>query len=95
MLAISIVLSALAAVVPCVVASPAPAAVAAAPAATSTAKLNQVAKSRGKLYLGSATDNPELTNTTYLAMLSDNTMFGQLTAANSMKWVSMDFTTES
>ena len=67
-------------------ATPTPAAL--APLATSTAKLNQVAKSKGKVYFGSATDNPELTNTAYVGILSDNTLFGQITAANSMKWVS-------
>ncbi|KAI0037194.1 endo-1,4-beta xylanase [Vararia minispora EC-137] len=43
-------------------------------------------KSLGKLYFGTATDNPELTDTAYVAILSQNTMFGQITAANSMKW---------
>lgn len=41
------------------------------------------------MYFGTATDNPELTNTAYTAILDDNTMFGQLTPANSMKWVSI------
>jgi endo-1,4-beta-xylanase len=54
--------------------------------ATSTAKLHTLAKSQGKLYFGSATDNPELTDTTYVAMLSDSTMFGQITPGNSLKW---------
>ncbi|KAJ6538331.1 endo-1,4-beta-xylanase A precursor [Mycena vulgaris] len=55
--------------------------------ASSTAKANAVAKSlAGKLYLGSATDNPELNDTAYVAILSDNTMFGQITPGNSMKW---------
>ena len=71
-------------------ATPTPAAL--APLATSTAKLNQVAKSKGKVYFGSATDNPELTNTAYVGILSDNTLFGQITAANSMKWVSTSST---
>ena len=55
--------------------------------ATSQAKLNQVAQSKGKVYLGSATDNPELTDTAYVAILSDNAMFGQITPGNAMKWV--------
>lgn len=59
----------------------------AGPAATSTAKLHQLIKTKGKTYFGSATDNPELTNQAYLANLDDNTMFGQVTAANSFKWV--------
>ncbi|KAJ6506232.1 endo-1,4-B-xylanase A [Mycena vitilis] len=57
------------------------------PTGTSTAKSNTVAKSLGgKLYFGSATDNPELTDTAYVATLSDNTLFGQITPGNSMKW---------
>ncbi|KAI0696912.1 endo-beta-1,4-glucanase [Cytidiella melzeri] len=59
---------------------------ASAPQSTSTAKLHTLAKSKGKLYFGTATDNPELTTTAYTAILDDNTMFGQITAANSMKW---------
>ncbi|THH15343.1 hypothetical protein EW146_g5123 [Bondarzewia mesenterica] len=57
-----------------------------APGATSTAKLNTVAKAAGKKYFGSATDNPELTDTAYVAILSDSSQFGQITAGNSMKW---------
>ncbi|KAJ7124377.1 endo-1,4-beta-xylanase A precursor [Mycena epipterygia] len=57
------------------------------PTGTSTVKTNTVAKSLGgKLYFGSATDNPELNDTTYVATLSDNTLFGQITPGNSMKW---------
>ncbi|KAJ7806982.1 endo-1,4-beta-xylanase A precursor [Mycena olivaceomarginata] len=60
---------------------------AALPTGTSTVKSNTVAKSLGKkLYFGSATDNPELTDAAYVATLSDNTLFGQLTPGNSMKW---------
>ncbi|EKM58509.1 glycoside hydrolase family 10 protein [Phanerochaete carnosa HHB-10118-sp] len=55
-------------------------------ASTSSAKLNQLAKSKGKLYFGTATDNSELSDTGYTAILDDNTMFGQITPANSMKW---------
>ena len=56
-------------------------------ASTSTAKLHQLAVSKGKLYFGTATDNPELTDTAYDAILDDGTMFGQITPGNSMKWV--------
>lgn len=35
----------------------------------------------------SATDNPEFNDTAYVATLSDNTLFGQITPGNSMKWV--------
>ncbi|KIJ66957.1 glycoside hydrolase family 10 protein [Hydnomerulius pinastri MD-312] len=58
----------------------------AAPTATSTVSLNMAAKSAGKLYFGSATDNPELTDMAYVTILNDTAMFGQLTPANSMKW---------
>ncbi|KAI0737567.1 endo-beta-1,4-glucanase [Daedaleopsis nitida] len=50
------------------------------------AGLHALAKQAGKLYFGSATDNPELTNTAYTAILDNNQMFGQTTATNSMKW---------
>ncbi|KAI0696911.1 glycoside hydrolase superfamily [Cytidiella melzeri] len=53
---------------------------------TSTAKLNTLAKAKGKLYFGTATDNPELTDVPYTTILDDNTMFGQITPGNSMKW---------
>ena len=51
-------------------------------------KLHTIATQKGKLYFGTATDNPELTTTAYTAILNDKTMFGQITAGNSMKWVS-------
>ena len=66
---------------------------ASASGATSTAKLHTLAKAAGKLYFGTATDNPELTDTAYTAILDDNTMFGQISPANSMKWVSATFST--
>lgn len=53
-------------------------------------KLNTLAKASGKLYFGTATDNSELTDTAYTAILNDVTMFGQLTPANSMKWVCLN-----
>jgi endo-1,4-beta-xylanase len=56
------------------------------PTATSTAALNTIAKAAGQLYFGSATDNPELTDTAYVKTLSDTTLFGQITPGNSMKW---------
>ena len=56
-----------------------------APGSTSTS-LNALAKAKGKLYFGTATDNPEFTDTAYMAILESN-MFGQITAANAMKWV--------
>ncbi|KAJ8693001.1 hypothetical protein PTI98_010256 [Pleurotus ostreatus] len=48
--------------------------------------LDVVAKSKGKLYFGSATDNGELNDAPYAAILSDNKEFGQITPGNSMKW---------
>ncbi|KAI0264342.1 endo-beta-1,4-glucanase [Gloeopeniophorella convolvens] len=56
------------------------------PGATSHAKLHIAAEAAGKLYFGTATDNPELNDTAYTAILDDRTMFGQITPANSMKW---------
>ncbi|KAJ6485456.1 endo-1,4-beta xylanase [Mycena vitilis] len=54
---------------------------------TSTATLNTVAKANaGKLYFGSATDNPELPDAAYVAILKNTSEFGQITPANSMKW---------
>lgn len=54
--------------------------------ASSTVPLHSAALSAGKLYFGSATDNPELTDEPYVAILSNNKMFGQITPGNSMKW---------
>ena len=58
------------------------------PTATSTTPLHEAARAAGKLYFGTATDNPELNDTAYVAKLDNNEMFGQITPANSMKWVS-------
>ncbi|KAF8809721.1 beta-1,4-endoxylanase [Phlegmacium glaucopus] len=41
--------------------------------------LLNIAKAAGKKYFGRATDNPELTNTAYVAGLSNTNYFGQLT----------------
>ncbi|KAG7451284.1 endo-1,4-beta xylanase [Guyanagaster necrorhizus] len=54
--------------------------------ATSTIPLDSAARAAGKLYFGSATDNPELTDQPYVAILSQSSMFGQITPENSMKW---------
>ncbi|KAF8554599.1 glycoside hydrolase family 10 protein [Imleria badia] len=48
--------------------------------------LNIAAKAARKLYFGSATDNPELTDVAYVSILNNTAMFGQLTPGNSMKW---------
>jgi hypothetical protein len=57
------------------------------PSGTSTTKLNTAAKALGWKYFGSATDNPEFTDTAYVKQLNDSAMFGQITPGNSMKWV--------
>lgn len=57
------------------------------PHATAQTGLNAAAKAAGKKYFGTATDNPELTTTAYVAILDNTQEFGQITAANSMKWV--------
>ncbi len=49
------------------------------PTGTSNAGLALVAKAAGKKYFGSATDNPELTDTAYVALLSNSSEFGQIT----------------
>ena len=77
----------LATLIPWVTPSPQPVIPAAVPASTSTAKLNTLAQSIGKLYFGSAVDNNDLPNATYVSIFDDSTMFGQTTATNSMKWV--------
>jgi endo-1,4-beta-xylanase len=55
-----------------------------------SAQLNHLAKAAGKLYFGTATDNPELsgnsTNVEYVSILRNTTEFGQITPANAMKW---------
>lgn len=50
-----------------------------------SAQLNQLAKKAGKLYFGTATDNGELSNSTYVKILDNTKEFGQLTPANGMK----------
>lgn len=68
---------------------PQAASAASSPLPTATAVvpgLNYVAKQAGKLYFGTATDNPELNDTAYDAILDNNLQFGALTPANTMKW---------
>ncbi|KAG8166687.1 hypothetical protein KVR01_002376 [Diaporthe batatas] len=50
------------------------------------ANLNQLAQAAGKLYFGSATDNPELSDSAYVAILSNKNEFGQITTGNTQKW---------
>jgi endo-1,4-beta-xylanase len=54
---------------------------------STTSALNTLVKAAGKKYLGSATDNSELNDASYVAILKDPANFGQFTAGNSMKWV--------
>ncbi|KAH9847489.1 glycoside hydrolase superfamily [Lenzites betulinus] len=65
------------------------------PSSPTASGLHSLAKAAGKLYFGSATDNPELTDTAYVAKLSDNMEFGQITPGNSMKWVCIHATEPS
>lgn len=60
---------------------------------TSPPYLNELAKKAGKLYLGTATDQPgtgEDTDTTYQTILNDTRIFGQITPANGMKGVNTE-----
>lgn len=50
-------------------------------------QLNTLAKAKGLKYFGSATDNNELTDTTYVSILSNTSQFGQITPGNTQKWV--------
>lgn len=50
-------------------------------------QLNTLAKAAGLKYFGSATDNSELTDTQYTAILSNSSQFGQITPGNTQKWV--------
>jgi endo-1,4-beta-xylanase len=51
-----------------------------------SAQLNQLAKAAGKVYFGTATDNPELVNTAYVTILNDTAEWGQITPGNAQKW---------
>ncbi|KAJ9150860.1 Beta-xylanase [Pleurostoma richardsiae] len=50
------------------------------------AGLDQLAKAAGKIYFGSATDNGELSDSAYVAILSNTSEFGQVTPGNTQKW---------
>jgi endo-1,4-beta-xylanase len=53
---------------------------------TGYCQLNTLAVAAGKIYFGTATDNPELTDSAYVAQLGNTSDFNQITAGNSMKW---------
>ncbi|KAG7386902.1 hypothetical protein PHYPSEUDO_015107 [Phytophthora pseudosyringae] len=52
---------------------------------TGTKGLHELATAQGK-YMGTATDNSELTDTFYVAALQNISDFGMITPGNSMKW---------
>lgn len=62
----------------------------AVPQASVVNRTNTAAHAAGKLYFGSATDTGDWNDSTYIAILSDNTLFGQLSPENAMKWVRSD-----
>jgi endo-1,4-beta-xylanase len=53
---------------------------------TAFGQLNVLAKAKGKKYFGSATDNPEFTDSAYVSILTSNE-FGQITPGNTQKWL--------
>jgi len=55
-------------------------------AAAASAQLHQLAVANGKEYFGSATDNYELKDAPYKAILVDTNEFGQITPGNAQKW---------
>lgn len=55
-------------------------------ASTANAQLHKLAVAAGLKYFGSATDNGELTNASYVAVLRDAEEFGQITPGNTQKW---------
>ncbi|KAE8898634.1 hypothetical protein PF005_g22517 [Phytophthora fragariae] len=59
-----------------------------------TKRLHELAKAQGK-YMGTATDNSELTDTYYLAALKSSSEFGMLTPGNSMKWDATEATQDT
>ncbi|KIN03654.1 carbohydrate-binding module family 1 protein [Oidiodendron maius Zn] len=50
-------------------------------------QLNTLAKAKGLKYFGSATDNSELSDTTYVDILKNTSNFGQITPGNTQKWM--------
>ena len=54
---------------------------------TALGQLNKLAQAKGLKYFGSATDNGELSDTQYVAILENFNNFGQITPGNTQKWV--------
>ncbi|KAE8405561.1 glycoside hydrolase superfamily [Aspergillus pseudonomiae] len=54
------------------------------------AGLHDAAVAKGLLYFGTATDNPELTDTSYVTQLNNTGDFGQITPGNTQKWDSTE-----
>ncbi|KAK1584979.1 family 10 glycosyl hydrolase [Colletotrichum navitas] len=52
----------------------------------SAAGLHELAVRAGKKYFGTATDNPELSDSAYTAIVKDSALFGQITPGNGQKW---------
>lgn len=55
-------------------------------ASSATAQLHKLALAKGKQYFGSATDNYELKDAPYFAILTDGNEFGQIVPSNAQKW---------
>lgn len=51
-----------------------------------SANLHELIVGAGKLYFGSATDNPELSDAAYVELLSNKAQFGSITPGNGQKW---------
>jgi endo-1,4-beta-xylanase len=51
-----------------------------------SANLHELMKGAGKVYFGSATDNPELPDAEYVSLLSNTAQFGSITPGNGQKW---------
>lgn len=63
------------------------------------AQLETLAKAKGFVYFGTATDNPELTDAPYVSLLSNISDFGQITPGNVrlpkkywLRWLLIRFT---
>ncbi|MCJ1306974.1 hypothetical protein MMC25_000618 [Agyrium rufum] len=54
------------------------------------AQLNTAAKAAGKLYFGTAVDNGDLSDATYVTTEANTGDFGQITPTNTMKWDSIE-----